>query len=479
VVLDNKQRPLANCVRRKEMANVLLTAFPTLSQERTFGLDQREVAALQLDGIRQRFEELRPRVRVLDSLASDIGVEEVETLDDIIPLCMPHTMYKSYSARYIEEGRYDRLTEWFDGLSAEDLSAVDLTGVDSLESWLEALEAQTRLRPTVSSGTTGKVSFFPRTDVEADKFIGFILESWSGFRDELDSRMLQGETEFFSAVPMATGRQSFPRMFDLIRRRCFGGDGSHIHTLGKGHWDADMLWLWGRIRAAEARGETAAIELTPALERVRERLQETRADVQANMDNFIRELFVDFAGQRVFVFGPYNALIDLATIVRQRGIDPRLAPRTFTQTGGGTKGAVFPEGWEDLLSSVFPRPYQELYGMTETTAACRLCSAGWFHWPPSVITFVLDPDSGRALPRTGVQTGRLAVYDLCVENHWGGAITADRVTIDWDTPCPCGRKGSRVRNDIARYSDLREDDKITCARSAGAYEQAVETLVGL
>ena len=158
---------------------------------------------------------------MLDSVASDISVDAINTLDDVVPLCMPHTMYKSYSSRDVESGRFDRLTEWLDGLTAEDLSGVDVGGVDSLESWLEALEAQSRLRPTVSSGTTGKVSFFPRTTVEADKFIGFILESWSGFQDELDSRMMHGETEFFSAVPMATGRQSSCRGCSTsIRQRC-------------------------------------------------------------------------------------------------------------------------------------------------------------------------------------------------------------------------------------------------------------------
>ena len=213
------------------MTNVLLTDFPTLSQQETFALDPREVADLQLAGLRQRFEELRPRVRVLDWVASDISVDAINTLDDVVPLCMPHTMYKSYSSRDVESGRFDRLTEWLDGLTAEDLSGVDVGGVDSLESWLEALEAQSRTAAhSVSSGTTGKVSFFPRTTVEADKFIGFILESWSGIPGPTRLSHDARRDRVFSAVPMATGRQSLPRMFDLIRQRCYGGDGGRVST---------------------------------------------------------------------------------------------------------------------------------------------------------------------------------------------------------------------------------------------------------
>jgi hypothetical protein len=117
--------------------------------------------------------------------------------------------------------------------------------------------------------------------------------------------------------------------------------------------------------------------------------------------------------------------------------------------------------------------------MTEATGACRLCSAGWFHWPPNIVTFVLDPDTGEPLPRSGRQTGRFALFDLCASTHWGGAVTGDRITIEWDAQCSCGRTGPRIMDSVTRYSALRGDDKITCAMSPGAYERAAETLVGI
>jgi hypothetical protein len=108
-----------------------------------------------------------------------------------------------------------------------------------------------------------------------------------------------------------------------------------------------------------------------------------------------------------------------------------------------------------------------------------LCSAGCFHWPPTLVVFVLDPDTGEPLPRIGTQTGRLAAFDLCPESYWGGTITGDQVTVDWEEGCSCGRRGPRLMNDVTRYSRLRDDDKITCSKSADAYERAVETLAGL
>jgi hypothetical protein len=458
-----------------------LDEMPTMSPEEVFSLDPGAVEEMQLAALKERFEDLRPRVRAVRVLADDLGIDSIDQLEDVIPLCLPHTTYKSYSVKQVEDGSYDRLTQWLDGLTTEDLSGIDVSGCDSLESWLDTIEAGSELRPTVSSGTTGKISFFPRSSIEADIFLRYMVQGLSGFRDEADSGLATGAPDWFAAVPMATGRQTFPRMFDLIRRHCYDGDGSRIHTLGRGHWDADMLWLWGRMRAADARGESIDATLTPALERVRDRVGDVLQHAAADGDRFLEDLVDGQRGKPVILFAPRGQLIDLAAQCRERGLEPDLAPGSFILTGGGSgsKGQIFPDGWEELLYGVFPGPHDELYGMTEMTATCRLCSAGWYHWPHTAVTFVLDPDTSEPLPRTGLQTGRLALFDLCARTHWGGAISGDRVTMDWDGDCPCGRLGPRVKNDVTRYSQLRDDDRITCAKSPGAYERAVDTLMEL
>ena len=461
--------------------NPILTQMHTRSPEEVFSIDPRDAAQMQLESLKERFDELRPRIPGLNIVADDVGVDSIDQLEDVVPLCLPHTTYKSYSAKHIDSGRYDRLTQWLDGWTSEDLSTIDVSGCDSLESWLDALEAKSNLYVTVSSGTTGKVSFFPRGDREAEIFVRYVVQTLSGFRDEPDAGLATGEPEWFAAFPMATGRQNFPRMFQLLQRYVYGGDPSRMHTLGKGHWDADMLWLWGRIRSAEARGENFTGTLTPALERVRERVQGELDTAAANSAQFLRELVEDFRGKRILVFGPRGSLINLASMCKERGLQPELGPGSFIFTGGasGSKGDVFPEGWEQLLDSVFPPPHSEVYGMTELTTACRLCSAHWFHLPHTVIPFLLDPDTSLPLPRTGVVTGRLAVFDLNAETYWGGTITGDRVTIDWDGGCPCGRLGARINYDVTRYTQLQNDDKITCAKSPGAYERAVDTLMSM
>ena len=455
--------------------------LPWLDNKAVYGMEPSDLEELQLYWIRRRFEEMRPKVRVLDRLADEIGIDRIDDVQDVTSLCLPHTMYKSYAASYVEEGRYDRMTQWLSSLTALDLSSVDALRADSLDSWLDEVEAKTDLEPLCSSGTSGKISFFPRSRRENDLWAQAYYLMHSGFRDEADSRLTSGELDYFTPWPVATGRHNLPNMFKRFRKIYKDKPGEHFHTLGQGHWSVDMLWLSGRMRAAEKKGaDQATLKLSPALERIREKLVQDQAETQANIDNFIDKLMVGSRGQKIFFFAPKLQLIALAQECERRGLRGEFAPGSYFFAPGrpGSKGLAYPDGWLELCKRIFPYDYQESYGMTEMTALSRRCPADHFHLMPWVALFLLDPDSGVPFPRTGVQTGRLAVFDILPTAYWGGAISGDRVTIDWRGDCPCGRKGPFIHNDIVRYINLKDDDKITCARSADAYEKATEFILG-
>jgi hypothetical protein len=450
------------------------------SNEELFSMPTADVEELQHHGVRQRYEQARPQIRLLDRLASDLGVTAIDDLDDVTPLCLPHTTYKSYSVTHVEQGRYDKLSRWLDSLTAHDVSSVDVTGCESLESWLDAIEAATPLRVRCSSGTSGKISFYPRSLAEERHQINSFVRSHGAFRDEPDSGLATGDVDYYSPAPVATGRHNTPAMFRLLREHVYAArPGDHVHTLGDGHWDVDMMWLSGRLQMAEARGELAAIKLTPYLAGLRDKLA-NQVSASGQVEAFINELTAA-GGRRIFLFAPFHQLIPLAQEFKNREIRSHFTPDSYVLGGGrpGSKGVDFPDGWYELCQDVFPYPYAEVYGMTELTTSARLCSSGMFHMPPSVVLWLLDPDSSRPLSRSGVQTGRLAVFDLMPTTYWGGAITGDRVTIDWEARCPCGRTGPTISPDIVRYSNLRDDDKITCSKSPEAYQKAIELTLGV
>jgi hypothetical protein len=118
--------------------------------------------------------------------------------------------------------------------------------------------------------------------------------------------------------------------------------------------------------------------------------------------------------------------------------------------------------------------------MSEISTLNWACDQGRYHVQPWVIPFVLDPVTSKPLPRTGVRTGRAAFYDVYVQPHWGGVITGDEITVDWDTPCRCGRTSVHIAHDIMRYSEKQgvEDDRISCSATQAVNDEAVRFLAG-
>jgi hypothetical protein len=454
-----------------------------MSQEELFGIDTETVAQFQLEVIRKRFAEVRPAIKVVDRLARDLEISSLESLTDVTPLCLPHTMYKSYAQSYVEQGRFDKLTSWLDTVTAHDLSHVDTSRCNSLESWLDALEAQTPLRPVCSSGTSGKISVFPRSTIEAPYRYRSNLICNSGFRDEQDSGLASGEVDFFCPWPVATGRHNIPASHQMFRDLLYKDRPGHgVYTLGDGHWDVDLIWMSARQRVAEARGELATLKFPAHLEARRHELAEQQARAKKNIDAFIDNLMIQHRGRRVFLSAPLLQMIPLAQECDKRGLVADWAPGSYIVTGGSGKGETIgagqANGWHELCRKVFPLPFHEVYGMTESTGISRKCSAGNHHMPPWITLFQLDPESSKPLERRGVQTGRLALFDLLPSSFWGGSITGDRITIDWNGGCSCGRNGPIIHDTITRYGNLRDDDKITCALSPDAYERAVDFTLG-
>ena len=170
-------------------------------------------------------------------------------------------------------------------------------------------------------------------------------------------------------------------------------------------------------------------------------------------------------------------MYDVAKAGLERGVMDVFAKDSVILTGGGLKGVALPLDYMDVIHRFLGVDrIQEGYGFSEQSAFHWGCSEGRYHVQPWVIPFVLDPATSEPLPRTGRQTGRAAVYDVLLKAHWGGVISGDEVTIDWDLQCPCGQTSVAFEHDIIRYSEKRgvDDDRVTCAATHEVHNEAVD-----
>jgi len=447
----------------------------SLTQMHSIARDELEELQRQAMGI--RFQQHVQSIEMVGKLAGRLGITELREFNDVVPLMFSHTAFKSYPAALIDNKRFDLMTKWLDKLTSHDLSHVDTEDCKSIDEWIDRLDEQTPLEVITSSGTTGTLSIIPKDKHGARE--GMVLWKICLFQtfgheptyDELNPAVDVIWPNY------AKGKLGHLRIANMIKRGFTGGDESKFHALYPGAIDTDLMFLASKMRAAASRGELDRLVIDPALTARKDEFIAMQARQPEDLDRFFATITEKLRGKRVFMIGTYNLMYDVAKAGLERGIRGVFAKDSAILTGGGTKGFVLPDNYMDVIHEFLGVDrIQQGYGFSEQSAFHWGCSEGRYHVQPWVIPFILDPDTSEPLPRTGRQTGRAAVYDVLLKAHWGGVISGDEVTIDWDLQCPCGQTTVAFEHDIIRYSEKRgvDDDRITCAATHEVHNEAVE-----
>ncbi|MFX0084079.1 MAG: hypothetical protein ACFFAU_00260 [Candidatus Hodarchaeota archaeon] len=444
------------------------------SPDDCFMLEGKELENVQLRALQERFRELASRITAVRDLVKRQSVINIDTLNDILPVLFTHTVYKSYPLSLIEKRRFDQLTKWLAKFSTLDFSNIILKDPKTIDQWLNQLEDQSDLMVVHSSGTTGKLSFLPRTMIDMENYkngIYMMLECTTGinFHEEHVPVFFPGYRD---------GRQLAQRVIGHFAPKMAGSD-EEYHTAYPGFMSADFMSLAGRVRAAKAKGELGKLQLVRALVHNKGEFIKMKTIAPKMFEAFINKLLTKYAGKRVFFMGVWQPIIETALKGHEMGLSQVFAPNSGIATGGGMKGYQPPEGWYDIVCDFYGvNSIKDNYGMTEMNGAgIPSCSKSNYHIFPWFIPFILDPETGEPLQRKGVQTGRFAFYDLLAETYWGGFITGDEVTIHWDD-CGCGWKGAWIERQIQRYSEKQGgDDKISCAGVQSTYDNFIDFLL--
>lgn len=451
------------------------TGFFDHSYAEMHSIARGELAELQLQGLRYRFDTLKDGILTLRKMAQMKGIERIEHLDDAAPLLFEHTMYKSYPPSLLADGRFADINRWLSRLTTFDLTKIDVSGCTSIDEWMEVMDRDSPLKIAHSSGTSGTMSFLPTSKHEWDKFgiAQKIDMQASGAPVEEDLGEIYGVYPYFRQ-----GASAHIRIMDNIVKFITGRE-DRLFTAYLGRMSSDVLYLAGRIRAAQERGDLDQLVIPPALLAKKAEYEKLQADMPELMLKFFAEAVEHLKGKRVFIAATWNLLRAMASDGLSKGLEGVFAPNSVVMTGGGAKGLEFPEDWQvDVCRFLGIERLGVHYGMTELHGVNTGCGqTEHYHVPPWIIPFLLDPESGEALPRSGKVTGKAAYFDLSAETRWGGIVTGDRITIDWDAVCPCGRTSHFIQGPIQRFSELQGgDDKISCAATDNAHKEAISFL---
>jgi len=444
--------------------------------EDLYAIPREEREKLQLEAVRINFARMRNRIPALKKLADRQGVDHIDKIEDVLPVCFDHRVLKNYPISIIENRDFAKLTQWLDKLTAHDLSRVDLTGLTTIEQWLGRLEAYGML-VTYSSGTTGKLSFVPRSYDE--------LGPWKYHFYSVNRAASGGIDAWVDRLPTffpgyRGGYQTMLKMMSLFNVEMAGGP-QNYYTLYDTHIPADLMALSGRLQAAEDKGEVMSLGLDPALLDQRRMMLEQGGRRDQDMEAWFGKLIHQFKDQRVKIGGTFADLYRVAKAGLDRGMTCEFAPGSMLMGGGGMKGYKdAPADWEEQVKTFFGVPrLGNQYGFSECIGNAPLCDHGFFHFLPYAVPLLMDAE-GKAIPREGVQKGRLVLVDPIPTSYWGGFTSGDEVTIHWEEDCPCGWGGPRAEKSIRRFAENEGgDDKITCAGSQQAYNEFMAFVEGV
>lgn len=272
------------------------------------------------------------------------------------------------------------------------------------------------------------------------------------------------------------GRVNSCRSGDVRVKYGFDGDESHVLNLG-GELSTDVLWMTGRMKKAQLEGTVQQLKETAAWKRLHAKLENIQTSSAEDREAFYQDILVRLKGKSVAMAAGHVFYWEMLECARKYDLEIAFSEDSCLCTAGGVKGkGNLTEEQLAQVAEAFPN-LNDIYGCSELMALARQCPEGHYHMPPSVVSFVLDPETGVPYPRSGTQTGRYAVFDLWAKTYWAGIITGDEVTMNWDGGCGCGRKGPYLLGEIGRYADKNGgDDKITCQRSAAAVEEMMESM---
>ena len=428
-----------------------------------FSLSKDELYALQVRWAQHRFEELQKRIPALAALADRQNVSEIIDFGVLAAMLFTHQTYKNYPLSLIEKKRFDLLTGWLDKLTAHDLSKVDMQGVGSIDAWLERLD-EAGMFIFHSTGTSGQLSFFPRSQTEKEVWIEGNYTFLEGFMPGIRDTHLPVFWPSFRS-----GRQAGMRLISHFGPALAGSD-TEYHSLFDMPLSADFMSIAMRMARAKSAGNLKVFDTLKAIIKTRGEIVTLQARKAGMTREFFEKMVREYRGKRVFLMAAATDLLDVAQEGLASGISQVFASDSVLLTGGGFKGRDEVANWKDLLGEFYGVDQVFMsYGMTELNTYHLACPKGVYHVFPWTIPMVLSLD-GKLLPRTGVQTGRAGYFDLLAQTYWGGILTGDHITVHYDEACGCGWKGPWIEDNVQRVTELMQgDDIISCAGVKDAY----------
>ena len=399
-------------------------------------LSRSDIEAFQLEAARRKLVRHADRIRVVADMLKGRDPSTFKCFDDFIPVLFDEDVYKSYDTAWVENREFGKLTHWLGGLTTHDLSVVDMQGCHSLTEWCRRLDDQAGIFVCHSSGTSGVLSFVPRSKRDCDLTVDYLV--W--YSEPLFRANQRNDVTYFGMQARRQYRITQP-IYDGLEQR-YGINPVEALT---DFLSPEFFIAQGKLRQAAANGTMDSCLKDPIVASYRDEVELYQRSLPGLIKRWTDNLIENFRGRRVFFQGSFDKAWEVTQHLKDAGVKGAFAPESiFSLLGGIKNGAILPVDWQDQFKQAMGIDENHVvtgWGMSEVTGAALRCPRGMYHFMVQSIPFLLEPGTRKPLPRKGTQTGQFAMLEVISEDCWGGMISGDRGTIHWDRTCACGHDG--------------------------------------
>ncbi len=426
---------------------------------------QLDLESMRLAAANERLMEQRPLVRALDLRASDMGIDQLKSREDLVPLLFAHSVYKSYPESFVTQGRWKNMSLWLDTVATGRITEVDVSDCADVDEWLERLDVAGH-RVVVSSGTSGKNSFLVMDDedLEFNAKNSVDLFGYPYRVPRLNDRPV---------TLMAPGNARMRYAFGLKAYSAAFGRPGATHSLSEDPVRVADTLKQVSMRRAMTDGTAKPGDVAAYEAEMQQRGKDMTVSIAA-----LTEKVLSYRDEPQIILGPWAMAWRLMTAAHDAGVpDGSFHPDTVVLIAGGLKGLTLPDDYAEQMDRFLgPVHRPKVYSMSEQSIIAPMCEVGLYHWPKALMLFILD-ESGEHLLPTGADnrvTGRVGAYDPIWHGRWGGIVTGDQVTANYNQ-CVCGRSGPTIEDSVVRYSELSAggDDKLTCGGTIEEYIRGI------
>lgn len=451
------------------MLNAVDTLTTMIDDPKRFEYSSKDLHELQVAAIDERLQECANKIKYLEILVDRTGVSSVSTLGDIVPLLFSNSFYKNYAGNFIRDGKWDIMTTWVRYMSKYPTNDINLDNIKDIDEWIQRMfEIGHCLTTTSGTSTVPAILSSSLKDLEWLNKDCIQTDIWAaGVYPEQNRYQIQ-------ATPTYTSPKNVAIRDARITALCNPADPVW-------HFPSSPISVAGLLKTTTLRSK---IRHGNATDDEIEQFEKMNSDRQAELDRayiLTAEHMIERRHDLLDIAGMWTGLYAIAKIVRDRGYGAKdFNPDNTIYAGGGLKGTSLPDDYQEFVSETFnisSEKYYTVYSMQELNSKMPSCKHGHYHIPPWVVPMIVEVDASKLIdydPTSGTYSGRAAFFDLSIDGRWGGVVTGDQVTINFNR-CSCGNNSPTIisiNRDLG-YSDI---DKFNCSSFSilGAVEQALQ-----